>query len=675
MGASTKQPGVSHPVTWVRKTVQGVSFLVFLALFLYVCWPYSARPAAPGHVSTGWRFTEIVQASEAFRFERDQPAQWPREAGQTVYVMDEGQAGTVGGHAGAFVATSVTSREVLLHTDALAPEMFDAFLTNQGPWALHEVEPGRWPSHYADEFAGKERIPAETFLFLDPLVSLSTAIASRTWVGSLMGAAIILLICMLVPRGFCAYLCPLGTTVDLFDWAVSARIKRFRVSNDGWWVHIKYYLLGATLICALCGVLVSGAFAAVPVVTRAMMFLLDPLVSGPVRGWHLVPAMNVGHMVSILLFAVVLCLGFLRPRFWCKYVCPSGAIFSLGALFRVTERKVESSCIHCAKCIEACPFDAIKPDFTTRVTDCTLCQSCGPVCPVQAIHYVGRWKHMPLKAENEPPRNETVLGRRGFMSLAAGSATAVTSGAALAAVTRACGANLDDPEAYRPVRAPGSVPERAFLRLCIRCGACFKVCPNNVLQPEGFQQGLEGLWTPMVAADWAGCDPSCHACTQVCPTGAIRALTLAEKRAARMGLAVVDQSTCLPHAGRRACQLCVDECAAAGYHAIEFTQVGTDVDEQGAPIEGSGYLAPVVLPDRCVGCGVCQTRCHVINVKEKRLLSQSSIVIEAGDGKEDRLMTGSYVALKRQRAEQAHQRPGQGRAEYVVPDDPETPDR
>ncbi len=121
-----------------------------------------------------------------------------------------------------------------------------------------------------------------------------------------------------------------------------------------------------------------------------------------------------------------------------------------------------------------------------------------------------------------------------------------------------------------PVRPPGSVPEESFLQLCIRCGECFKACPNNVLHPLGFQQGLEGLWTPQVVADWAGCESSCNACGQVCPTGAIRALPLEEKRVARMGLAIVDPRTCLPYAGREACQLCVDECHSAGYHAIEF---------------------------------------------------------------------------------------------------------
>jgi NAD-dependent dihydropyrimidine dehydrogenase PreA subunit len=80
----------------------------------------------------------------------------------------------------------------------------------------------------------------------------------------------------------------------------------------------------------------------------------------------------------------------------------------------------------------------------------------------------------------------------------------------------------------------------------------------------------------------------------------------------------------------------VDDCAAAGYHAIEFVQVHTKTDVNGDPIEGTGFVAPVVLADKCVGCGLCQTRCYGMNALEKHLLTKSAIVISAGAGKEDR---------------------------------------
>ena len=73
-----------------------------------------------------------------------------------------------------------------------------------------------------------------------------------------------------------------------------------------------------------------------------------------------------------------------------------------------------------------------------------------------------------------------------------------------------------------------------------------------------------------------------------------------------------------------------------------------EVDDASQPIEGSGFLAPVMIDDQCVGCGLCQTRCYSINVRERGVLTESAILVEAGDGKEDRIMTGSYLALRQQ---------------------------
>ena len=640
--------GISWLASPVRRFVQALCLLTFAVLFFYVCWPYTATPRLPGRISSNWAFKEIQKETGNILLDGRFDSDWAAPQGERLFVFDQSAIELADGAIGEFQVLAKSDSAICLEPKSdWTPDLFDALVTSTGPWAFHETDPTAWPTHYADDLARKEFIPAELFLIIDPLVSLSTAVASRSWIGSLVSAAIILIVSVLIPRGFCGYVCPLGTTIDFFDWAITGRLTRFRVADDGWWVHIKYYLLAGTMICAIFGVLASGVFSAIPIITRGMLFLFEPLQTGTIRGWHLVPSMNAGHVVSIVLFFSVLSLGFLKPRFWCKYVCPSGAVFSMGNLFRATERKVESTCIHCNKCVEICPFDAIKPDFTTRTTDCTLCQSCGGVCPTHAIKFVERWNVVELKIENDPCTNETSIGRRGFLSLTSGSAAAVAGGVGLAGMVKAFGANLDDPTAFRPVRPPGSVPEREFLEMCIRCGECFKACPNNVLQPEGFQQGLEGLWAPMVVADWAGCDSGCNACGQVCPTGAIRALPMAEKRVVRMGLAIVNETSCLPFAGREECDLCVQECNAAGYHAIEYTQVGTQMNDNGEPIDGTGYLAPVVLADECVGCGLCQTRCNSINVKEKGLIAESAIIIEVGEGREDRLLSGSSLQSRR----------------------------
>lgn len=644
-----------------RRIVQSICFVAFLWLFFVVCWPYSAVPSRSW---SGWFPAEFDSESHSVEIISESDDSLPLSTGQRLFVRDESVESGDGPVIEFEIAEAADGQFELRMSDTASAEAFDELSLSLGPWSIHESNPADWPSHYADNLAAKEHVAAETFLVIDPLVSLSTAIAARSWVWSLTCAAIILAACVLIPRGFCGYLCPLGTLIDLFDWAIGKRVTRFQVAGDGWWVHIKYYLLLGVIVAAFCGVLVSGFVSAIPVITRGLLFLFSPLQTGALTGWHQMPPMNAGHFVSLVLFFAVLGLGLLRPRFWCKYVCPSGAVFSLGNLFRVSERKVESTCINCNKCVEICPFDAIKPDFTTRTTDCTLCQSCGGVCPTHAIKFVGRWELQNLKVEDDPPTNETALGRRGFLSASVGTASGVLGGLLAGGATSAFGANLDG-DGPRPVRPPGSVPEQEFLQMCIRCGECFQSCPSDVLQPLGFDQGLEGLWTPQVVADWAGCASSCNACGQVCPTGAIRALPLAEKRHARMGLAIINESTCLPFYGEP-CQLCVDECTAAGYDALEFVQVGTELDELGQPIEGTGTLAPLLIPDKCVGCGLCQTRCFGINVTEKELLAESAIIIEAGNDHEDRIMTGSYRELREQEsAEQNAETNGDSPESYL----------
>lgn len=652
--------GTSWVSSPLRRIVQTLCFLAFWWLFLYVCWPYTARPA---QTWPDWLPDEVDVVRGDLILSAEQSLTEPFAVGTRLFVSDPAAEDQTG--LGEFaVQTCEGQRLQLRPVRPLTQQQADRLAASFGPWSLSEAEPSRWPSHYADTLLKKERLPAETFLVLDPLVSISAALAARAWVWSLAVAGAILVAAWFVPRGFCGYLCPLGTLIDLFDWAITRRIRRFRVSRPGCWIHLKYYLLTAVLAASLSGVLLAGFVAAIPVLTRAAVFLLTPVQTGLARDWHQIPGWHAGHFVSLALFVTVLALGFLQPRFWCKYVCPTGAVFSLGHLFRVNERKVQETCVECGKCVEVCPFDAIAPDFSTRASDCTFCQTCGGVCPAQAIQFSGRWTRIepgdPQDSHTSEPTGDQSLAvpRRGFLARAAGILGGVAGGIGFTLTAKLIARDREAAAGRAIVRPPGSVPETDFLRLCIRCGECYQACPNNVLQPLGLSRGLDNLWTPQVVADWSGCEPSCSNCGQVCPTGAIRALPLEEKRVARLGLAVVNPQTCLPYAGREACQLCVDECRLAGYDAFEFVRVGTELDAAGEPIEGSGFLAPTVRAERCVGCGLCQTRCHRINVVSKCLLTSSAVVVEAGSDKEDRLRKGSYVDLRNeeQKARYASQR-------------------
>ncbi|MCG8653489.1 MAG: 4Fe-4S binding protein [Pirellulales bacterium] len=498
-----------------------------------------------------------------------------------------------------------------------------------------------WP--YATQFSestfdDKEWFPANAFLMIDPLVGLSTALAGRflNW-ATLLWMFGILAFCVLVPRAFCGYFCPLGTLIDAFDWLIGRRLKRFHLPDNGpkgGWVHTKYYLLAGVLVTSLCGVLTSGYVSAIPVLTRGLLFTGGRGQIAIMKGSNHLAPVGWPFYLSIALFAAVFLLSLLGRRFWCRYVCPSGALLSVFNFLRVGERKVEKSCINCNKCVEACPFDAIHEDFTTRTNDCTYCQSCGGVCPTGAIKFVSRWNTVELKVENDPPVEPRPVSRRGFVSAAALSVAA-------AALTRTSnGATNPQTGLPRPLRPPGSVPEQEFLDLCIRCGECFKVCPGPVLHPDELEFGLESLWTPVAKPEHAGCHQDCNFCTQVCPTGAIQPLTIDVKRHTHMGLAKINAQTCLPFRedGREDCDLCFIECEQAGYHAIEMRPIDLPVDRE--ELESQGFTdfeidqmatinAPFVDSAKCVGCGICTYRCHTRYVVQEDRLDEAAILTVA----------------------------------------------
>lgn len=180
-----KRVGPSVLSSPVRRVVQTVCLALFLVLFFYVCWPYSAKPADEGRRSAGWSFVEAGEDGN-FTWQHTEAPSWVVEQSRTLHVVDADAVDDKTGYVGAFTLASTTRADVVLRPKGdLSPEQFARFLISPGPWSLLEKEPERWPSHYADDFAHKELVSAELFLVIDPLVSLSTAIASRSWVWSL----------------------------------------------------------------------------------------------------------------------------------------------------------------------------------------------------------------------------------------------------------------------------------------------------------------------------------------------------------------------------------------------------------------------------------------------------------------------------------------------------------
>lgn len=155
------------------------------------------------------------------------------------------------------------------------------------------------------------------------------------------------------------------------------------------------------------------------------------------------------------------------------------------------------------------------------------------------------------------------------------------------------------------IRPPGSRQETEFLAACVKCGECMKVCPTNGIQPTFLEAGLEGMWTPVMKMKIGYCEYECVLCGQVCPTGAIRELTVEDRKTnIKIGQAFFDVNRCLPYASARSCIVCEEHCPTSP-KAI-WTE---EVEALNAAGEMVRLKKPHVDATRCIGCGICENVC------------------------------------------------------------------
>ncbi|MHC4338156.1 MAG: 4Fe-4S dicluster domain-containing protein, partial [Planctomycetota bacterium] len=197
-----------------------------------------------------------------------------------------------------------------------------------------------------------------------------------------------------------------------------------------------------------------------------------------------------------------------------------------------------------------------EPSGKIRIAECVLCFNCRQDCKDEVIAYQTRPS---LAGEETNPD----ISRRGFV-------LSLFSGVFAAQAVRLSN-KLSSNWYHKVIRPPGALAEEEFLKRCIKCGQCMRICPTNVIQPDGIQGGLENLWTPVLnnRIGTSGCQLNCTACGQICPTSAIRPITLSEKLGRdefaeagpiKIGTAFVDRNRCLPWAMDKPCIVCEENC-------------------------------------------------------------------------------------------------------------------
>jgi MauM/NapG family ferredoxin protein len=456
-------------------------------------------------------------------------------------------------------------------------------------------------------------LPADLFFRLDPLAGLSGMLAARRLAPALLaGGLITLALTVVAGRAWCGWLCPLGTVLD---WTPAHQPAAREADLHPRWRQVKYFLLTLILVGALLGNLSLVFLDPITLIYRAAASAFWPALVALITGAERVlvglpvPALqdavvafdNVLRSTALpmyqpvyafsalaaLLFVAVLGLNAVRARFWCRYLCPLGALLGLVSKVAWLRRTTSDQCVECARCARACPTGTIDAarHFASDPSECIMCLECVPTCAKGGQQFSGHLKPAPLQPYDP--------SRRQFLA-SAGAAVALVG---LAAV---------EPEAERPqaflLRPPGA-HDPAFLAQCIRCGICLKICPTSGLQPSLTTAGWRGLWTPVLTPRLGYCDFSCNACGQSCPTGAIPRLSLEEKRLTVIGHAYVDRDRCLPWASGRSCITCEEMCPLPE-KAIQLEDV-----EAWTPDGSVALKRPHVVEERCIGCGICENHC------------------------------------------------------------------
>ena len=467
----------------------------------------------------------------------------------------------------------------------------------------------------------------QTFFLIDPLVGLLTWLAAHAVPAALGLSLLTLVLTVLLGRVFCGWFCPLGTI-----HAIAGRVLEFcwprRKPPDHWsrWQLAKYQLLLALVVMAACGVHWGAVLDPLVLLYRTTTVALLPgaqwgvesgsqeLGAGGPAGAlvreHIseIPGQAfLGSGLILAVFLAMLALNRYRPRFWCRYVCPLGAMLGAFALRPFVRRAVEpETCNQCDLCARGCHGAATATAGESwMAAECFGCLNCTPSCPQGSLRFHFAWPWQGEAGSTGP--KPASRSRRGFMQAVSAALGAVLGGAGGMVLLRATPQSRGLAGNENLVRPPGALAEREFLSRCTACGMCMKICPTGCLQPAFAEAGLEGLWTPRVVARLGRCEYDCTLCGHVCPTGAIGQLTLEEKHQAKIGIAVLDHSRCIPYAFGRDCGTCVEACPFPD-KAIRLVDVEVQVHD-GTKQRSIVVSQPMVDPDRCTGCGGCVKEC------------------------------------------------------------------
>lgn len=405
-----------------------------------------------------------------------------------------------------------------------------------------------------------------------------------------------LLLAVIWGRVFCSFGCPLGFIQDIAWWIG----RKVRLSKGAFRPRpaVRNAAVGLLVAMALFGgMCAAGWFEPFSLFGRTQLVQqqqLDQL--GNETGWlpFSAPRPAVPWLVTVageLLLAAVALTALFGGRVFCNTLCPAGGVLALVSRFSRWRLRLDGEkCVKCRRCVKSCKAGCIDLDKgRLDASSCVMCGNCLTECKFGAISTAA-----PLK----PPATEPAVDapsdpsrRRALISGAAGIAAGVACGSMIRHFSVS-----PQPEKL-PMMPPGAGSREEFLSRCTGCLLCVSNCRGKTLTAAGLEYGWAGLGRPRLSTERGFCDFNCKNCSDICPTGALRKLSLPEKQRLQLGVVEYFRERCVVVTDETSCGACAEHCPTGALEMVDFGDTGLTI--------------PRVRRELCIGCGACQYICPV----------------------------------------------------------------
>ncbi|MDR3326955.1 MAG: 4Fe-4S binding protein [Prevotellaceae bacterium] len=442
--------------------------------------------------------------------------------------------------------------------------------------------------------------------------------------GSFVILAFLIVLTLLFGRIYCSVICPMGVFQDIVAW-LSKKINKRK----------KYFFSYPKNILRTCllGIFIISFFASINLIVS----LIEPYSAFGRMAAHIFkPVYQFGNnvleqiftsfgnytfyrteiffdltsfLVAIITFFTIGFFAYKNGRTFCNTVCPTGTVLGFLSKFSLFKVRIDGEkCNHCGSCGTKCKASCINSkEGKIDYGRCVDCFDCIGVCNKNAL------KFLPLKTTNSQSKKIN-SDRRKFLTTSL--FTAVSMPLLLA---QSKGILKPDVRARKiPLSPPGSLSADNLQKHCTACHLCIGKCPSNVLKPAFLEYGLAGMMQPVMSFENGFCNYNCTQCSNVCPNGALRPLTVEQKHTTQMGKVQFNRDICVVVRNGKNCGACSEHCPTQAVKMMPYKD---------------GLTIPQIDTTICIGCGGCEFICPVrparaIFVEGNRVHQKATVKLE-----------------------------------------------